>query len=137
MFICAELLQDVKVGEMVIVKYDDYTKTLGAFLITGEKVGEITSNQAEGCLDFWTIVTRIGNNRVICRVVIKGGRLLILSTDSKILAFQPQVEPAVIQSVAQPLFAMRRQSVEKFIKILPKIRNRVKFAFDTIFLNKK
>ena len=108
MFICAELLQNVTVGEVVIVKYDDYTKTLGAFLITGEKVGEITSNQAEGCLDFWTIVSRIGNNRVICRVVIKGGRLLILSTDSKLLASQPQFEPALMQSASQPLFAMRR-----------------------------
>ena len=109
MFICAELIGDVNVGELVVVKYDDYSKTLGAHLITGEKVGEITSNQAEGCLDFWTIASRIENNRVICHVVIKGGRLLILSTESRLFnAPAHHANPAVIQSVAQPLFAMRR-----------------------------
>ena len=38
MFICAELLQDVKIGEVIVVKYDANTNGLGAFLITGEKV---------------------------------------------------------------------------------------------------
>ncbi len=106
MFICAELLQDVKVGEMVVVKYDNYGKTLGAYLITGEKIGEIATKQADGCLDFWTIATRIENNRILCHAVIKGGRLLILSTDSKILSGEYS-QTASIYEVKQPhVFSM-------------------------------
>ena len=108
MFICAELLQDVKVGEVIVVKYDDYSKCLGAHLITGEKVGEITSNQADGCIDFWTIASRIENNRVLCRAVIKGGRLLILSTDSRLFAQHTQNEPCIARNVCAPVFAMHR-----------------------------
>ena len=110
MFICAELLQDVKVGEIVIVKYDDYAKCLGAYLITGEKVGEISSHQAEGCLDFWTLATRIENNRVLCRAVIKGGRLLILSTDSKLLSGEYSASaPNVCARSQSPAYAVIRR----------------------------
>ncbi|MBE5732670.1 MAG: hypothetical protein E7353_06490 [Clostridiales bacterium] len=100
MFICAELLQDVKVGEIIVVKYDNYARTLGAYLITGEKIGEISSHQAEGCLDFWTLATRIDNNRILCKAVIKGGRLLILSTDSKLLS--SEYAPSASVSVSRP-----------------------------------
>ena len=96
MFICAEMIRDVKIGEMVIVKNDTYGKGLSAFLITGEKVADITSNQADGCLDFWTMATRIENNRVLCTAVIKGGRLLILSTQSRV--FDQKSAVAVPQS---------------------------------------
>ena len=34
MFICAELLQDVEIGEVIVVKYDANPNGLGAFLIT-------------------------------------------------------------------------------------------------------
>ncbi|MBO5223923.1 MAG: hypothetical protein J6C23_05365 [Clostridia bacterium] len=109
MFICAELLQDVKVGELIVVKYDEYSKTLGAHLITGEKVGEISSQQAEGCLDFWTIASRIEDNRIICHVVIKGGRLLILSTESKILSGEySRPAPCIKQEVPAHVQARAR-----------------------------
>jgi hypothetical protein len=108
MFICAELLQDVKVGEVIVVKYDNYAKALGAFLITGEKIGEIPSCQAEGCLDFWTLATRIEDNRVLCRAVIKGGRLLILSTDSKLLSADYSQTPNIRTKSVPQAFAMRR-----------------------------
>ena len=107
MFICAELLQDVKVGEVVVVRYDEYNKGLGAYLVSGEKVGIVASHQAEGCLDFWTLATKIENNRVLCRAVIKGGRLLILSTESRLFAADV-AEPAVCRKQEVPLFAMRR-----------------------------
>lgn len=107
MFICAELLQDVKVGELIVVKYDNYGKSVGAYLITGEKVGEITSQQAEGCLDYWTIATRLDNNRVLCRVAIKGGRLLILSTDSKLLSSEYVAPAPVYTAKHSPMHSMR------------------------------
>ncbi len=86
MFICAEMIKDVPVGEVIIVKNDEKLGGLGAYLITGEKVADVTSAQAEGCLDFWTMASRIENNRVLCKAAIKGGRLLILSTDSRLFA---------------------------------------------------
>lgn len=110
MFICAELLQDVKIGEVIVVKYDANTNGLGAFLITGEKVGQITSHQADGCIDFWTIATRIENNKILCHAIIKGGRLLILATDSRLLAGQVErgIPSMVNVKESMPLFAMRR-----------------------------
>ncbi len=109
MFICAELLQDVKIGEVIVVRYDEYSRSLGAYLITGKKVGEITSHQAEGCLDFWTLATRIDNNRILCKAIIKGGRLLILSTESKILASEYEsVSHAYVRSPEVAYANMRR-----------------------------
>ena len=109
MFICAELLQDVKVGEIIVVKYDNYARKLGAYLITGEKIGEISSHQAEGCLDFWTLATRIDNNRILCKAIIKGGRLLILSTDSKILSSEYEPSATVNASRSNITYATMRR----------------------------
>ena len=84
MFICAELIKDVKIGEIIVVKNDVFGSGIGGYLISGEKVATVSSRQADGCVDFWTIASNIENNRVLCHAAIKGGRLLILSTDSKV-----------------------------------------------------
>lgn len=100
MFVCADIFKDVKIGEVLIVKYDEYSGSVGVFLVGGEKVGEISSRQAEGCIDFWTVASRIGNNRVLCKAVIKGGRLLIMSTDSRVFDEGSRVSPIARQYFA-------------------------------------
>ena len=100
MFICADIVCDVKIGEVLVVKYDDYAKSVGVYLIGGQKVGEVSSRQAEGCIDFWTVASRIGNNRVLCKAVIKGGRLLIMSTESRVFDETAQISPVARQYFA-------------------------------------
>ena len=91
MFICVDMEKDVNVGEFVILRNDVFTEGLCAYSMRGERIGVVCSNQAEGCLDFWTMATRINDDRVLCKAVIKGGRLLILSTESKIFEDKKQV----------------------------------------------
>lgn len=100
MFICADISKDVKISEVLVVKYDEQAKNVGVFLINGEKVGEVSSRQAEGCIDFWTVASRIGNSRVLCKAVIKGGRLLIMSTESRVFDESAQISPTAMRCFA-------------------------------------
>ncbi len=88
MFIFIEATKDVKVGEVMVIKSDN-AGGIGAYLIGGEKVGALSGDQPEGCVDFWTIARNLYNNRILGKVAIKCGGAVILHTDSKLLASEP------------------------------------------------
>lgn len=76
--------EDVMSGDPVIIKYDAEFGRIGAFAIGGRPYGFLTENQPEGCVDDWTMYSRIGNRRIIARaaVVMNGG--LLLSFDNPV-----------------------------------------------------
>lgn len=85
MYIGIELNKSANVGDVVIIKADG-TGGIGAFLMTGERIGEPVGRQPEGCVDYWTMASALFDNRVLCRLAIKCGNTAILQTDSKLLA---------------------------------------------------
>ncbi|MDR0426503.1 MAG: hypothetical protein LBH24_04945 [Clostridiales bacterium] len=85
MFVCAEVYKDVSVGELIVLKQDEARGGIGAYLITGEKVGNVTGRQPAGCVDFWTVAAAAAKNRVLCTASILCGRVLIATSDSKAL----------------------------------------------------
>ena len=85
MYIGIEVNEKAKVGDVVIIKSDN-RGGIGAFLMTGEKVGEPVGRQPEGCVDYWAMASTLYNNRVLCRLAIKCGNTAILQTDSRLLA---------------------------------------------------
>lgn len=85
MYIGIEIHGNAKPGDVVIIKADG-TGGIGAFLMTGEKLGEPVGRQPEGCVDYWTMASVLYDNRVLCRLAIRCGDTAILQTDSKLLA---------------------------------------------------
>ena len=85
MYIGIEIKGNAKPGEVVIIKSDN-EGGIGAFLMTGEKIGEPVGRQPEGCVDYWAMASTLYNNRVLCRLAVRCGDTAILQTDSRLLA---------------------------------------------------
>ena len=85
MYLFIDLEREIKAGEIVIIRSDGMGG-VGAFLIGGTRIGSLSGNQPEGCLDYWTIVSTIYNNRVLCDVAIRCGTSAILHTESRLFA---------------------------------------------------
>ncbi len=70
--------ENVKPGEPVVIKYDCQFGRVGAFGIDGKAYGFACDVQPAGCVDSWTLYSRIGDRRVIARaaVIMDGGLLL-------------------------------------------------------------
>lgn len=85
MYILVEADRDVRLGEVIVIKSDN-AGGIGAFLIGGEKIGELSGSQPEGCLNYWTVAGALYDNRVLCEVAIKCGGTLILHTESRLFA---------------------------------------------------
>lgn len=85
MYILIDTYRDIKPGDVVVIK-SDRAGGIGAFLIGGEKIGELSGSQPEGCLDFWTVASNLYDNRVLCDVAVKCGSTAILHTESRLFA---------------------------------------------------
>ena len=85
MYLFIDLEREVKAGEVVVIRSDNMGG-IGAFLIGGTRVGSLSGNQPEGCLDYWTIACAIYNNRVLCDVAIRCGTSAILHNESRLFA---------------------------------------------------
>lgn len=85
MYVFIDCNKRVKPGEPVVIRSDD-RGGIGAFLIGGERIGELCGDQPEGCLDYWTIARGLYDNRVLCDVAICCGRTVILHTESRLFA---------------------------------------------------
>ena len=90
MYILIDAYRDVKPGDVVVIK-SDRAGGIGAFLIGGEKIGELSGSQPEGCLDFWTVASNLYDNRVLCDVAVKCGSTVILHTESRLFAWKSKV----------------------------------------------
>lgn len=85
MFVLIDTCKEVKVGEPVVVRSDNMGG-IGAYAISGEKIGMLTGAQPDGCVDYWAIAGSLYDNRVLGTVAIKCGSSVFLSTDSRLLA---------------------------------------------------
>ncbi len=85
MYVCVELVKEVKVGEVVIVKSDG-RGGIGAFVLGGEQVGRVCSDQPDGCVRYWSIAGVLFDNRVVCDAAVRSGRHMLLHTESRLLA---------------------------------------------------
>ncbi len=84
MYLSIEINKQVNLGEVIVIKSDN-NGGIGAFLVSGEKVGKLASTQPEGCVNYWTVAGNIFANRVLCKVAIKTGNTAILQTESALL----------------------------------------------------
>ena len=84
MYLSIEINKQINVGEVIVVKSDN-NGGIGAFLVSGEKVGKLASIQPEGCVSYWTVAGNIFANRILCKVAIKSGNSAILHTESALL----------------------------------------------------
>lgn len=84
MYILIDTYKQVNVGEPVVIRSDN-NGGIGAFLISGEKIGYLAGAQPEGCVDYYTIAGSLYDNRVLGQVAIKCGKTVFLQTDSKLL----------------------------------------------------
>ena len=84
MFIFIEANKDVNVGEVIVIKSDN-AGGIGAYLIGGERIGVLSGDQPDGCVDYWTVARNLYDNRILGKVAIKCGGAVILYTDSRLL----------------------------------------------------
>ena len=84
MYILIDTFKQVNVGEPVVIRSDN-NGGIGAFAISGEKIGYLTGAQPEGCVDYYSIAGSLYDNRVLGQVAIKCGNTAFLQTDSKLL----------------------------------------------------
>ena len=85
MYICIDLIEEVNVNDIVVIKVDG-KGGIGAYAIGGKQVGTLAKESPEGCLSYWNIASNIFNNRILCKVAIKCGDAVILSTESRALS---------------------------------------------------
>lgn len=78
--------QEVAAGDVVVLKADPQFGQIGAFEIGGGVVGYAAERQPEGCLDMWTMMSRIRDNRVLCKVAVSMPGTVILATESPVFA---------------------------------------------------
>lgn len=76
--------EKVRAGEIVVLKEDRKFGQVGAFMVGGGAIGYAAGAQPEGCLDIWTVWTKIKDNRILCKVAIVLPGAIILHTDSKV-----------------------------------------------------
>ena len=74
--------ENVLPGDPVILKYDAGFSRIGAYSVGGEAYGFLSERQPSGCVDDWTMYSRIGNRRIIARaaVIMDGGLLVSFDT---------------------------------------------------------
>ncbi len=78
--------ENVLPGDPVVLKYDNGFSRIGAYSVGGDAYGFLCENQPAGCVDDWTMYSRIGNRRIIARaaVIMDGG--LLVSFDTPLFA---------------------------------------------------
>lgn len=85
MFIAVSTLGKVKCGEPLIMKADCKFGQIGVYEIGGELVGYVANAQPDGCVDCWTIMSKIMDNRILCSGAVSFENTLIVTTDSALL----------------------------------------------------
>ena len=84
MYLLINLNKNVAVGEPVVIR-SDYFGGIGAYIMSGEKVGELSGAQPEGCAQYHQIAGHLYDNRIFGKITIKAGNAAFLYTDSVIL----------------------------------------------------
>lgn len=102
MNICANIITNVEIGEVVVIK-KDRAGVLGLYLIGGEMVGTVLGRQPDGCVDFWSIAAASSDNRILAKVSIKCGKIVFLNTDSKALSRPPVLERFELEGYGMPV----------------------------------
>lgn len=87
--------ENVKPGDPVVLKYDSPFGRIGAFDIGGEVYGYLAEGQPSGCVDDWTMYSRIGNRRIIARAAVIMDGALLVSFDTP--GFAPEREVKYIE----------------------------------------
>lgn len=85
MFITVSTLGKVKCGEPLVMKADRHFGQVGVYGIDGELIGYVANTQPDGCVDCWTVMSRIMDNRILCSGAVSFDRTLIVTTDSALL----------------------------------------------------
>ena len=62
--------ENVLPGDPVVLKYDNGFSRIGAYSVGGDAYGFLCENQPAGCVDDWTMYSRIGNRRIIARAAV-------------------------------------------------------------------
>lgn len=75
----------MKPGDVLVLKTDSAFGQIAACEVGGGVVGYAADSQPDGCVDMWTMISRIGDCRILCRVAVAMGRSLLLTTDSPLL----------------------------------------------------
>jgi hypothetical protein len=83
MYFCVMSEKNISAGETLVLGTNSRGDLVCCF-IDGTFVGFVSAKQPEGCMNFWDIASSVGKNRVLCKVAIKAGRVLILQSDSKV-----------------------------------------------------
>ncbi len=81
MYLLINLNKSVPAGEPIVIR-SDYFGGIGAFIMSGEKVGELSGAQPEGCAQYHEIAGYLYDNRIFGKIAIKAGNAAFLYTDS-------------------------------------------------------
>lgn len=82
MYICATCVDELKVGEVVILEKDMALKELSIRPIGGVVSGYVTYAQPEGCVDYKTAYSSIKDKRVIGKIAIISGGIALIHSDT-------------------------------------------------------
>ena len=77
-------MENVKMGDPIVVKYDSEMGRIGAFGIDGNVYGYLRDAQPYGCVDGWTMYSRIGDKRIIARAYSVEDGSMVLAFENPI-----------------------------------------------------
>ena len=92
MYIAVSTLNEVRAGEILVLKVDRSFGLVGAYGIDGALVGYVAESQPNGCLDVWKIYAAIGDNRVLATAAVVLGQSVVLTTDSAVFKREYRTE---------------------------------------------
>ncbi len=81
MYLLIDLKKNVAAGEPIVIR-SDYMGGIGAFMMSGEKVGELSGAQPDGCAEYHAIAGYLYENRIFGKIAIKSGNAAFMYTDS-------------------------------------------------------
>ena len=77
MYLLIDLFKNIPAGEPVVIR-SDRLGGIGAFCMNGEKVGELSGVQPEGCAEYHKVIGYLCDNRIFGKIAIKNGNSAFL-----------------------------------------------------------
>ncbi len=104
MYIAISTLNEVRAGEILVLKVDRGFGLVGAYGIDGALVGYVAESQPDGCLDVWKIYSAIGDNRVLATAAVVLGQSVVLTTDSSV--FRREYATERVERAGYPILSV-------------------------------
>lgn len=90
MYISASLIKKTKIGDPVIIRFDNQFGEVILQGIDGKAVGIVMDFNVEGCITKGYLKNRIATNKLLGEIKLISGNICIIDCESKLLNFKDE-----------------------------------------------